>query len=277
MIVRFWGVRGSIPVPGPQTLHFGGNTSCIEVRCGEKLVILDGGTGLRLLGEQLKREGITGGIFLFSHAHWDHIQGFPFFLPAYDPKARFEILGGETVGESLREALTRQMQPPNFPVRLRQMGAKFSFSTVKDGKVFVRNGIEIGALKLRHPDPSFGYRIRHQGSVVVFATDNEHTQPDCDRQLVEFAKGADLLIYDAQFTTAEYEGRVNGHPRRGWGHSTAVAGARLAAAAAVGRLVLFHHDPTHGDDIIRCIEKEAQQIFPSTQAAFEGLTIRLGE
>ncbi len=277
MIVRFWGVRGSLPSPGPNTLHFGGNTSCVEVRCGEQLLILDGGTGLRGLGERLRQEGVHRGIFLFSHVHWDHIQGFPFFVPAYDPQGSFEILGGDALVGSLEEALHRQMRPPNFPVRLREMGAGFTFGSIHAEEHLVRGDVKIQVLRLRHPDPSFGYRIQWRGSTLVYATDTEHPDDGVDGHLAEFARDVDLLIYDAQFTPEEYEGAVDGRPRRGWGHSTAQEGARLALKGRVRQLILFHHDPTHDDEKIRSIEREARAIFPNSLAAYEGLALHLGE
>jgi phosphoribosyl 1,2-cyclic phosphodiesterase len=277
MIVRFWGVRGSLPAPGPHTVHFGGNTSCVEVRCGDQVLILDGGTGLRGLGERLRQEGVRKGIFLFSHVHWDHIQGFPFFVPAYDPQASFEILGGVELVGSLEEALHRQMRPPNFPVRLREMGAGFTFGSIQPDEPLARGEVGIQVLRLRHPDPSFAYRIQWHGASVVYATDTEHPPDGVDGSLVEFARNVDLLIYDAQFTPEEYEGAIDGRPRRGWGHSTAQEGARVALASHARQLILFHHDPTHDDDKIRSIEREIRALFPNTMAAFEGLVLQLGE
>jgi|YNPNPStandDraft_1061719.scaffolds.fasta_scaffold00715_13 phosphoribosyl 1,2-cyclic phosphodiesterase len=276
MIVRFWGTRGSIPAPGPSTLHFGGNTSCVEVRCGDLLLVLDGGTGIRPLGESLWRQGVRNGILLFTHVHWDHIQGFPFFLPAYDRKASFEILGGEEVLESLEATLGRQMRPPNFPVRLKDMGAEIKFRAIREGEHLVRGGVDIQVIRLVHPDPTYGYRIRHEGATLVYATDMEHPAQGVDGRLAEFSRRADLLIYDAQYTVDEYLGISNGRSRKGWGHSTAQDAARLALESEVGQLALFHYDPSHDDELIRGIEREARAIFPNTFAAYEGLELHLG-
>jgi phosphoribosyl 1,2-cyclic phosphodiesterase len=248
----------------------------VEVRCGEQLIILDGGTGLRPLGERLQSEGIKKGLFLFSHAHWDHIQGFPFFRPAFDTDAVFEIAGGEALRESLEEALSRQMTPPNFPIHLRDMGAEFVYHTICNGDRLLRNGLEIRIHELSHPDPSYAYRIQCEGSVLVYATDTEHPPNGVDESLMSFSRHADMLIYDAQFTPDEYEGLSDGRSRRGWGHSTAPEAAKLAAACGVKQLILFHHDPTHDDEVVRRIEREAQKVFPKTKAAYEGLEIHLG-
>jgi phosphoribosyl 1,2-cyclic phosphodiesterase len=276
MTVRFWGVRGSVASPGIQTLHFGGNTSCVEVRCGAEVLILDGGTGLRSLGDALRREGVRRGLLLFSHVHWDHIQGFPFFMPGYDPRGAFEILGGDDVLGSLHEVLHRQMRPPNFPKLLQEMGAQFTFHPVRSGDGLLRGEVEIRAVQLRHPNPSYGYRIQYRGASLVYATDTEHPSDGTDSELVAFARAADLLIYDAQFTTEEYEGSLDGRPRRGWGHSTPQEGAKLAAESEVGCLALYHHDPSHDDETIRRMERQARAIFPQSLAAHEGLVLHLG-
>ncbi len=231
---------------------------------------------MRPLGESLKRQGVRSGIMLFTHVHWDHIQGFPFFLPAYDRQASFEILGGEEVLESLETALGRQMRPPNFPVRLRDMGAEITFRAIREGEHLVRADVDIQVLRLVHPDPTYGYRISHQGVSVVYATDMEHPPYGVDGRLAEFSRRADLLIYDAQYTVEEYLGITDGRSRKGWGHSTAQDAARLALESEVMQLALFHYDPSHDDELIRRIEREAQATFPHTFAAYEGLEVRLG-
>jgi phosphoribosyl 1,2-cyclic phosphodiesterase len=215
-------------------------------------------------------------MFLFSHVHWDHIQGFPFFLPAFDPEASFEILGGESLMESLREVLHRQMVPPNFPIRLQDMGATFHYVPVSSHQEVVRGDTVIRALRLNHPNPSYGYRVEYRDASLVYATDTEHPEKGIDKDLAEFSRGADLLIYDAQFTPDEYEGKKDGRPRRGWGHSTPQAGAKLAVETQVGRLVLYHHDPTHDDEKIRAMELAAQATFPRAMAAYEGLELQVG-
>jgi phosphoribosyl 1,2-cyclic phosphodiesterase len=275
MIVRFWGVRGSVPTPGKETLRFGGNTSCVEVRSEKGILIIDGGTGLRPLGERLREEGISRAVLLFSHLHWDHIQGFPFFWPGYQKGNVFEIVGGDGLLESLEEVLRRQMHPPNFPVSLSEMGAEFRFIKAREGQVIELEGFEIKVKRVLHTDVTYAYRISQNGSSLVYATDTEHPGEGNDRGLLRFIRGTDLLIYDAQFTQDEYEGKLDGCPKVGWGHSTPIHGARLAREAKVGKLVLFHHDPSHDDEFIEEMERKAREIFPNTIAAFEGLTVEI--
>jgi phosphoribosyl 1,2-cyclic phosphodiesterase len=277
--VRFWGVRGSIPVPGPTTVGVGGNTSCVEVRCGKKLVILDAGTGIRGLGESLmaRKERVEADIF-FSHVHWDHIQGFPFFVPAMIPGNRLRLYGGRNVTATLEETLYGQMNFPNFPVVIGDLAARIEFHDLKEGeditigkgkeKVTVRNA------KLNHPNGVFSYRIEYGGRSVVYATDTEHYSVP-DPRLLGLAEKADVFIYDAQYTPEEYSGKTSGVARLGWGHSTMLVGAELAKLAGAKKLVLFHHDPSQDDAAVAEKERRAKRIFKNTVAAREGLVIRL--
>ena len=275
MRVRFWGVRGSIAAAGPETAQVGGNTSCVEVRVGdgadETLVILDAGTGLRRLGESL-RGPVAAHLFL-SHLHWDHIQGFPFFGPAYAPGNRIRLYAPErcTAGGDVRAALDAQMRAPHFPVGLDAMRAELSFGAVAAGAVVrVSDAVAVQAAAAKHPNGCLAYRVDAGGRSVVYATDTEHDASGrIDRALVELARGADVLIYDAQYTSDEYAAK------RGWGHSTAEEGARLAEAAGVGQLVLYHHDPTHDDWQVARIEAATRGRFPATVAAREGLVLTL--
>jgi phosphoribosyl 1,2-cyclic phosphodiesterase len=279
MEVRFWGVRGSIASAGREHAHVGGNTSCVEVRVAgsaggaDTTIVLDAGTGLRALGERL---GAGGGPveahLLLSHFHWDHIQGFPFFAPAYAAANRLRIYGPErcSVGGDVRAALAAQMRPPHFPVGLEAMRAQLSFHAVAAGAEFAVGGARVRAAAGCHPNGVLAYRIEAGGRRVVYATDTEHDAGGrIDRELLELARGADVLIYDAQYTAAEYPAR------RGWGHSTPDEGARLADAAGVGQLVLFHHDPGHDDWQLAGIEAATRALFPHTVAAREGLTLTL--
>ncbi len=277
MRVRFWGVRGSIAAAGPETAQVGGNTSCVEVRVsdgtadGETLVILDAGTGLRRLGESLR--GPVAAHLFFSHLHWDHIQGFPFFGPAYAPGNRLTLHAPERCAPNgnVRAALEAQMRAPHFPVGLDAMRAELSFCAVAAGAEIVVGAARVQSAAAKHPNGCLAYRVSAGGRSVVYATDTEHDASGrIDRQLVELARGADVLIYDAQYTVEEYAGK------RGWGHSTAEEGARLAEAAGVGQLVLYHHDPTHDDWQIARIEAATRARFPNTVAAREGLTLSLG-
>ena len=273
--ITFWGVRGSIPSPGPATVEVGGNTACVEVRCGDELIILDGGTGLRLLGNALTPEQPLRARLFFSHVHWDHIQGFPFFAPAFVPGNVIELYGATNVTGTLEETLAGQMNFPNFPVRLDHMGAEMTFHDINDGhQLDFGDGATVHAAKLNHPQGVLAFRIEHQGHAVVYATDTEHYE-EPDPKLVALARGADVLIYDAQYTPEEYSGTVDGRSRVGWGHSTMLDGVKIVEAAGVDRLVLFHHDPEQDDEAIRLKEQRAREIFSNTEAAREGMVIDL--
>ena len=279
LIVRFWGTRGSIPTPGPETLKYGGNTSCVEVRCGEEIVILDAGTGIRNLGTELMKEMPVKASMLFSHMHWDHIQGIPFFRPAYVPGNEFRLYGNKDWETKLEYALKWQMQSPNFPVTLEAMnavGAKMEYIDIDAGSVFHigdTDQITVRSIELRHPDKAFGFRIEYDDKSLVYATDTE-SLPEPDKNLVELSQGADLLIHDAQYTAEEYYG-VNRDPRRTWGHSTPEAAAEVAIAANVKKLVLFHHDPYHDDATVDQMLQSTRATFPNTIAASEGMLIKL--
>lgn len=269
LTIRFWGVRGSIASPGPQTVKTGGNTPCVEVRCGDTWIALDAGTGLRRLGERMLREGARELTLLSSHTHWDHIQGLPFFLPAWLPGHRVTICGPA----SIREALEAQMTPPCFPVALSDMKADLEVRALASGDRFEIGPLSVRVAALNHPGGVFGYRIEHGAASVVYATDTEHYACP-DPHLVELARGADVLIYDAMYTPDEYAGRV-GPAKVGWGHSTWEAGAAVADAAGVDRLVLFHHDPQRTDAGVDAIERQAARRRPGTIAAREGAELSL--
>jgi phosphoribosyl 1,2-cyclic phosphodiesterase len=272
----FWGVRGSIPTPGAGTVEVGGNTSCIEVRCGPELIILDGGTGLRGLGDKLQGESpITAKLF-FSHVHWDHIQGFPFFGPAFVPGNVIDLYGATNVTGTLEETLAGQMNFPNFPVRLEHMGARMTFHDIADGEVItLADGeIVVRTAQLNHPQGVLAYRIEHHEATAVYATDTEHYD-EIDSKLVALAKDANVLIYDAQYTPEEYSGEGGKGPKVGWGHSTMIEGVKVAQAAGVEKLILFHHDPGQDDSAVKAKERRAKELFPNTVAAREGMVINL--
>jgi|HubBroStandDraft_2_1064218.scaffolds.fasta_scaffold22614_2 phosphoribosyl 1,2-cyclic phosphodiesterase len=280
MRIKFWGVRGSIPTPGPETVHFGGNTSCVEVRAGKALLIFDGGTGLRLLGKELVRQMPIEAHIFFSHVHWDHIQGFPFFDPAFVPGNKIHLYGGNNVSRTLEETLAGQMDHPSFPVHLTDMGAKMTFNDLfEDQDLELDTGggakAKISTGRGNHPNGVWAYRVDHEGHSVVYATDTEHYAV-VDPRLVKLAKDTDVLIYDSQYTPEEYAGTAGtGGSKVGWGHSTFEAAAVLAKVAGAKKLVLFHHDPMQSDDAVREKEKRAKAAFPNAIAAFEGLTIEL--
>jgi len=274
MEITFWGVRGSIASPGQDTIGVGGNTSCIEVRCGATKIILDAGTGIRALGDKLMREGAVEATLLLSHVHWDHIQGIPFFVPAYVPSSQIQIVGSANGVMSLRDALAYQMTTPVFPVRLDQLGAKIGWREVQSGERFRINDVQVRVARQNHPGGSFAYRLDWNGRSVVYATDTEH-YACIDPELYSLARGADVLIYDSQYTPEEYRGTAPNNSKVGWGHSTYVAGVELAKAAGVGQYVLFHHDPRRTDAGVEDLEKKTRELFPSACAAREGMTLGL--
>jgi phosphoribosyl 1,2-cyclic phosphodiesterase len=279
MHITFWGVRGSIPTPGPNTVRVGGNTSCVEVRAGKAIVIFDGGTGLRMLGKKLLKEMPIVAHMFFSHVHWDHIQGFPFFEPAFVPGNLFHLYGGNNVSRTLGETLSGQMDHPNFPVSLTVMAAKMTFRDLHEGEVVEVDDGEGGRVAItnargNHPQGVYAFRLEHAGRVFVYATDTEHYDGRMDDALLHLARGADVLVYDAQYTPEEYAGTAGtGGPKKGWGHSTYEEGAKMAKAAGARQLVLFHHDPVQNDDAVREKERRAKELFPNSVAAQEGLSI----
>jgi phosphoribosyl 1,2-cyclic phosphodiesterase len=274
MVIRFWGVRGSCPSPGPETAEVGGNTSCVEVVAAGTRIAFDGGTGLRRLGNALVAAGGPVDLtVLLSHVHWDHIQGIPFFAPLYAPGTSLRLVGG-TTATPLRDTMRRQMSAPTFPVDLNDVPARLGYEEVRDRQRFGVGDLEVTVARANHPDAVFAYRVEHGGRSVVYATDTEH-YACVDHRLVELARGADVLIYDAQYLPEEYTGEL-GMSRVGWGHSTYAAGAELAKAAGVGRLVLFHHDPSRTDAGVAAIEARAREAFEATTAAREGMTVDVG-
>ena len=271
--VRFWGVRGSIPSPGSDTAIVGGNTSCVEVSGGGTRLVLDAGSGIRGLGDRLVADGAHRSVHvLLSHVHWDHVMGLPFFGPLYMPGVDLTISAGPS-GTPLRDVLKRQMSAPMFPVDFDRVGAR-----VRTCELPEQGSIDIGALrvtiaKLNHPDPVLAFRVSYGGRSVVYATDTEHREGEVDQTLVRLSRGADVLIYDAQYTPEEYAGEA-GPSRKGWGHSTFAAGADVARAAGVKTLALFHHDPKRTDESASEIVKRSRVLFPDTVAAREGLALR---
>jgi phosphoribosyl 1,2-cyclic phosphodiesterase len=271
MEIQFWGVRGSIATPGASTVAVGGNTPCVEVRTAEHRFILDAGTGLRALGEQMARAGTSEATLLLSHLHWDHIQGLPFFVPAYLPTTKLTIVGAANPEMTLEQTLSHQMQAPVFPVRLDELRAEMVYEHAKHGDALAFGGARVRAAKLNHPGGVLAYRIEVGSASVVYATDTEH-YACVDPALVELARGADVLIYDAMYTPEEYRGD-SGMSKVGWGHSTWEAGVQAATAAGVGQLVLFHHDPGRSDEAVAAIEATARAAFGNVVAAREGMTL----
>jgi phosphoribosyl 1,2-cyclic phosphodiesterase len=263
--VRFLGVRGSIPTPGPLTTA-GGNTACLEVTAGDTRIILDAGSGLRALGDERMAMGPRHSTILLSHLHWDHVCGLPFFTPIYVPGHRVEIASGPNGVMPTQDAIRALFRAPFFPVDFADVAAQVSVRELPGNDRFTIGDITVTLAKLNHPDPVYGFRLEHAGHSIVYATDTEHFA--CvDPTLKRLAAGADILIYDAQYTPEEYPGKV------GWGHSTWQAGAELARAAGVPQLVLFHHDPNRTDAQLAAIEAQAQAQLRGTVAAREGLVL----
>jgi phosphoribosyl 1,2-cyclic phosphodiesterase len=272
--LRFWGVRGSIASPGAETAIVGGNTSCVELQCGDSTLIFDAGTGIRKLGDFLLREGRDRDLtLLLSHLHWDHIQGLPFFVPAYLPSTRLEILGATWSDVPVSRVLEHQMTAPVFPVRLDELPASITSREMRNGESVQIGPAVVRARKLNHPGGVLGFRIEVGGRTVVYATDTEH-YACLDPALVGLASGADVLIYDAQYTPEEYRGEA-GPSKVGWGHSTWEAACQVAQAAGVGALYLSHHDPRRTDADVDEIERRARALFDRTWAAREGSCVEI--
>jgi CheY-like chemotaxis protein/phosphoribosyl 1,2-cyclic phosphodiesterase len=282
MRVRFWGTRGSIAAPGPETLRYGGNTPCVEVRTDSgALLILDCGTGARKLGLQLARSGPVKAHLLLGHTHADHIQGLPFFVPAFLPGSELTVYGPAGIDRDLPSALGGQMEYAYFPVPLRSLPAAFTFAELGEGELDVE-GVRVRTQFLNHTSPCLGYRLEVGGVTVVYLADHEpHSgalwRPDRpadsydaaalvhpgDRRHVDFLRGADLVIHDAQYTDAEYPSRV------GWGHSTVEQVVAMSLAAGVKRLALFHHDPQRDDDALDALLAEARARVEAAGATLE--------
>lgn len=272
--VRFWGVRGSIPTPGPATRAIGGNTSCLEVRCGDDTIILDAGTGVRELGEQLIAEGREKATFLFSHVHWDHIMGFPYFRPAARENQEIVIFGEPKGGAGIDEVLAYQAEQAHAPIVAPGRGSSLRFEALTGDDEFRVGSLTVRAARMNHPDGCIAFRIEHEGRSMVYATDTEHFSDKIDDNLVALSQNADFLVYDSMYTTDEYSGKVGGS-KKGWGHSTWSEGIRVAREAGVKSFVLFHHDPSHDDAFIAKLEDEAKAEFPDSLAAREGMILDL--
>jgi phosphoribosyl 1,2-cyclic phosphodiesterase len=322
MKVRFYGVRGSIATAGEETARYGGNTSCVVVDTGETPLIFDAGTGLRKVGAEWMKTMGPGGVnahLFLSHLHWDHIQGFPFFTPAFVPGNRVSVWGvrpaddgaddharvvalGDSHGgdddddanpptlqlgppgldpdprDGVRAALAGQMRAPNFPVGLDAMRADLKFFDVPYGeRILLSPFVTVTHTGVDHPNGCVAWRVDCGGRSVVYATDLELAEGEGGRifdGLVELARGADLLIFDAMYTPEEYEGN-GGMSRRGWGHSTYEMGARVGEKAGVASLALFHHDPAHDDAFLDRLGERARTRFARTFVAREGQEVVL--
>jgi phosphoribosyl 1,2-cyclic phosphodiesterase/CheY-like chemotaxis protein len=297
--IRFWGVRGSIPVPGKSTLRYGGNTSCVEVRSDGEIIILDAGTGIRLLGLALDKEFGSRSMkltLLISHTHWDHIQGLPFFSPAYNQKNLIRVLGYEGARAGLAKILASQMETPFFPVSLRELPSHLAIEELKETD-FQIGKVEVRSKFANHPGICAGYRLSTKSGSIAYFPDNEPYEllklhlasragisqdeardfAKAERaKMVEFLQGCDLAIMDTQYTDEEYTQHI------GWGHSSLSSVVSLALDANVGKLLLFHHDPSHDDEMIDKMVEHARELVAQSgkpldlEAAREGAELLLG-
>lgn len=280
MKIKVWGCRGTLPTPGYHTLKYGGNTTCIEIRNKKGFpTIIDAGSGLRFLGKQLmQEEGLNELCLMLTHSHWDHLMGFPFFLPAYFSRFHINVCGIQSARNYMSQSLARQLEAPYFPVNFDQLKAKFNFDCKGPGCKDCKQ-MQITSVPLSHPNGGYGFRFSEDGRDFVLLTDNElgyqHPGGLLPEGYVEFCKDADLLFHDAQYTDADYE------KTRTWGHSTYKETLKLAIDARVKRLGLFHHDPDRTDaeldQIVAELQKAAHQQGSQLEvfAVFEGQTITL--
>ncbi|MCL1811897.1 MAG: MBL fold metallo-hydrolase [Treponema sp.] len=300
--VRIWGDRGSIPCPGINTVFYGGNTSCLEIRADEKLVIVDLGTGIKPLGDFLmandfKKKGCVDVDIFISHTHWDHIMGFPMFTPIFIPTTRMRIRGPVSYeDETLEQIIGAQLSYRYWPVRIDELSAHIEYAQIKETSIELGDGLCVTTKYLNHPILCLGYRFEYKGNSIVTAYDNEPFRnlfptdpedPDYDedaaregeeaakeenKKLLNFFQGADVLIHDTQYTAAEYKSHL------GWGHSSYEHAINTANKAKVKKLVFFHHDPNRTDEQLKNLEYNYQKRIDGKtdmqiMMAREGLTI----
>jgi phosphoribosyl 1,2-cyclic phosphodiesterase len=272
MRIRFWGVRGSIACPGPSTIRYGGNTPCIEIRCGEHVLVFDAGTGLRPLGlELIKDKSICHVDIFITHCHLDHVVGLPFFAPLFRKGYRVRVWAGNLLPTNSIERVMRMlMSSPLFPIQIEIFKAAIEFHDFRSGDVLrPHKNVVLHTAPLDHPDGSNGYRLEYGGRTFALVSDTEGFPGKCDNDLLSLADHADLAVYDATYTEDEIVSRI------GWGHSTWLRGIRLAEKANVKHLCLFHHDPSHDDDFMDTLAAEANDVRAGTVTAREGQIIDL--
>lgn len=270
--IKFWGVRGSIACASAEHIRYGGNTSCIEVQVGDRRFVLDAGTGIRNLGQAFFKHDVREIHLLLTHTHWDHINGFPFFGPAYDPKRTIHIMAGHLLqnNSSIEEVLSTQMHNPMFPVPLEAMQATKRFEDFRAGAIFqLYPDVRVVTAPLNHPNGATGYRIEYNGKAVVYVTDTEHIPGKPDQNILGLIEGADVVIYDSTYTEQEFPGKI------GWGHSTWNEGMRLCQAADVKKLAIFHHDPDHDDTFMDKLAEEAARTWRQAFVCREGMEVEL--
>jgi phosphoribosyl 1,2-cyclic phosphodiesterase len=251
---KFWGVRGSIPTPGPGTVRFGGNTSCIELRAGGQHIVLDAGSGIRPLGLALAAENRDLDLtLLLTHTHWDHIQGFPFFVPAYQARNHIRILGYEGARQNLQATLSGQMENPYFPVTLAQMPGNIIIEELTDMS-FSLGPLNVRAARTKHPGVTVGYRIETEAGAICYVPDHESAPDENPGAVGELIAGADIVMLDAQYTSEEYA------TKKGWGHGCLDDVVRVARETGVKRLFLFHYDPAHDDIFLEKMLQRARSL-----------------
>jgi len=267
--VRFWGVRGSVATPGPDTVRYGGNTSCVEIWCGERRIVIDAGTGIRMLGRQMISDGPTEFDLLLSHTHLDHIEGLLFFPPAFAPGNVIRIWAGHLLPRiTIEQALGQLMSAPLFPVPLDAFSNQAKYCDFRAGDALVLGPeILVKTTMLDHPNHAVGYRIEYDGRSICYISDTTHVPGQTNENIAGLIHGADLVIYDSMFTDPEFAARPD------WGHSTWREGARLAKLAGVKKLVLFHHEPSRTDEELDELGREAARHLPGTIVAQEGATL----
>ncbi len=271
--VHFWGVRGSIPSPGKDTVRYGGNTSCIELRIAGKSLIFDGGTGLRMLGKSLQHLPPIDAYWFFTHYHWDHIQGVPFFHPLFVDGNKLQVYGAAPNQSPMEQHFKEHVLHLNSPVPTREIRADLKFHDLVCGEGMTLGDITIETGPLNHPNGAMGYRISWQGHSVVYCTDTEHFPDRLDENIMNLARDADVLIYDAMYTDEQYHDPKS--PKVGWGHSTWQEGVKLSKAAGVKNLAVFHHEPNHTDDMLDRIGVELQETFEGGFMAREGMIFQV--
>ncbi|NJN86116.1 MAG: MBL fold metallo-hydrolase [Leptolyngbyaceae cyanobacterium SL_7_1] len=272
--VNFWGVRGSVPTPGFETIRYGGNTACVELRVANQCIIFDAGTGLRRLGKKLLQQSPVEAHLFFTHTHWDRIQGFPFFMPAFQEENCFHIYGSVGLnGASIKQRLYEQMLRPNFPVPLQVMQADLKFNNIAPGSVTTLGDVVVETISLNRSNGALGYRVTWNGRSLVYATDTEYSTERVDQSLLYLAHQADLLIYDAVYADyAYYDGATVEELRHQEAWKRAI---ETVLAADVKQVIMFHHDPAHEDDYLDQIEAEIQSCFSNVWLAREGMVVDL--
>ena len=269
--VRFWGVRGSIACSGPQTVRYGGNTSSLEVRCGDRIILLDAGSGIRYLGNELITKGPLDVDLFLTHTHFDHICGLPFFTPFFIPQSKFRIWAGHLLPEhNVEFVLSEMMMAPLFPVPMAIFNSDISFRDFLSGDTHeLGDGITVRTAPLNHPNRATGYRIEYNGRSICYITDTEHRPGEPDENVASLIKDSDVVIYDGTYTDEEFPNHID------WGHSTWQEGLRLCEANNVKQYVLFHHDPERSDDQLDEIGRQLEELRPGTVVAREGLVLNL--